>query len=325
MGLHFYLILSRHSFRTFSHPGWTRRFVMDSTTLYGYVPTHWIAILLASSCLFTLCTMIPALLFRYRNIPLGIFIIAGLIFQLAGHTSMALSSFRPTNIPAWSTQRLAFTMGKLCARIAVCYVYYTGLCRIPDGFPKIYTRNGRPEDEFRSSMSLYICGLTVCGFLACFIVRGFEIGLVLKGSLIIREGPIMMFTCMSSACIVLTTVGLGASVLTVISRTRKNIPWFRLTWMTGYYVTLQIVPVFLLTQDIYDIARCFFSYRNEMAELACDMGMTKSILIMLGGQTYEIAYSWSQKRPRALEKIELQVKKILEIRKQAKQVNGNTN
>ena len=132
----------------------------------------------------------------------------------------------------------------------------------------------------------------------------------------------MPLSMTSSICILLTTVGLGASLVTVISRTRKDIPWFRLTWMTGYYVTLQIVPVFLLTDDIYDIARSLFSYRNERAELACNMGMTKGILMMLGGQTYEIAYSWSQKRPKTLEKIELQVKEILESRKQANQGMG---
>ena len=298
---------------------------MDSTSLYGYVPTHWIAISFASSCLFTLFTMIPALFFRYRNIALGIFIIAGLIFQLAGHTSMAVSSFLPTNIPAWITQRLAFGMGKLCARIAVCYVYYTGLCRIPNGFPNIKTRRVRPEDEFRSSMSSYVCGFTICGFLFRFIVQGIEIGSVVKGSLVFPEGPTMIYSIASSACILLATVGLGASVVTVVSRTRKDIPWFRLTWMTGYYVTLQIVPVFLFMQDIYDLAKCLFLYRNEMVELACDIGITKSILMMLGGQTYEIAYSWSQKRPKTLEMIELQVKEIFETRKQANQVNGNTN
>ena len=269
--------------------------------------------------------MIPVLFIRYRNITLGTFIIAGLIFQLGGHTSMAVSSFLPTNISAWIAHRLAFTMGKLCARIAVCYVYYTGLSRIPNAFPKIEMRNRRPEDDFRSHMSSCIGALTIVGFLLRFTFQSIEIGSVVKGSLVFPDDPTMVLSMMSSACILLTTIGLGASLVTVIYRTRRDIPWFRLTWMTGYYVTLQVVPVFLLTLDIYDLARPLFSCRNEMAELVCDMGMTKGILMMLGGQTYEIACSWSQKRPKVLEKIELQVKEILEIRKQANQINGNTN
>ena len=159
---------------------------MDSTSLYGYVPTHWIAIFLASSCLFTLCTMIPTLFFRYRNITLGIFIVAGLIFQLAGHTSMAVSSFLPTNIPAWITQRLSFSVGKLCSRIAVCYVYYTGLCRIPNGLPKI--KYGRQEDEFRYFFSAYICALSIFGFMLRFVVQGIEIGSVVSASLVLPNG-----------------------------------------------------------------------------------------------------------------------------------------
>ena len=297
---------------------------MGSTFLYGYVPTHWIAILFALSCLFTLCTMIPALFFRYRNVALGIFIVAGLVFQLAGHTCMTVSSFLPKNVPAWITQRLAFSIGKLCSRVAVYYVYYAALCRIPNAFPKVNSENRRPEHEIRSFMCSYICAVAICGHVLRFIVQGIEIGAVVKGSMLFPDAPMMatVLSIISSGFLLLTTTSLAACLVMVICRTRNDIPWFKMTWMMGYYVTLQIVPVFVLTQDIYDLVKCFFSHRNEMLELTCDMGMTKSILIMLGGQTYEIAYSWSQKRPKVLENIELQVKEILELRHQ---VHGNNN
>ena len=296
---------------------------MDSTLLYGYVPTHWIAILFGLSYVFSICTMIPALFIHYRNIALGVFVVAGLLFQLTGHVSMTVSAFLPTAFPAWATQHFAFTAGKLATRIAVFYVYYSCFSRIPYAFVGIsYPRIRNNDNCLVLIMVPVIAGV---GFTCRFIAQGFEIASLLKD--VERDANVDTLLQLAASSCLYTTILLYAFLLFVIIRSRKDIPWLRLTWMTGYYVTLQIIPIFLLTQDIFDLVRSIVPYHNEMVELLCDLGMTKSILLMLGGQSYEIAYSWSQKRLKALEKIELQVKEILEYRsaqpKRATERNGN--
>jgi uncharacterized ion transporter superfamily protein YfcC len=102
----------------------------------------------------------------------------------------------------------------------------------------------------------------------------------------------------------------------VILLSRTEVPWYRLTWMTGYYVTLQLVPFFIMSQDLYDLVKSFVSERNEMLEITFDMAITKSILMMLGSQSYEIASAWSRKPPKVLEKIMLRLKDMFSRRRQ---------
>ena len=90
--------------------------------------------------------------------------------------------------------------------------------------------------------------------------------------------------------------------------------------MLVYYVILQTVPFFILTQDIFDFVAALVSYRNEMVELLCDMGMTKMILVMLASQAYEIAQAWEEKRPKYIEKLEMRVKEIIALWKEGKGV-----
>jgi hypothetical protein len=120
--------------------------------------------------------------------------------------------------------------------------------------------------------------------------------------------------------ILISTLGLIAILIGVIHESEEEIPWYRLTWMSGYYFTLQLVPIFILTQDIYDLVKPLVSYRNEMVDLLCDMGMTKSIVMMLGSQSYEIAHSWCQERPEVISRIEARVKEIIYRRRENRSV-----
>lgn len=277
---------------------------MDSNELYGYVPTHWMAILFALSYVVSICTMIPALFIHYRNFALGIFIVSGLIFQLTGHVSMAISAFIPKNVPAWASQYIAFTIGKFATRIAVGYVYYKCVARIPNGFK---CKKTITESRVRNPLVFLIAAWSeLAGFVIRFVVQGFEIAAVITQ----KKWNGEKLSLISSLLVLLPTILLYLFLANVVYRTRKEVPWFRLTWMTGYYASLLIVPIFLLVQDIFGVVTACVPYHIEMVKVLCDLGMTKSILMMLGGQSYEIAYSWSQKRPKMLEKIELQVKEI---------------
>jgi hypothetical protein len=121
-------------------------------------------------------------------------------------------------------------------------------------------------------------------FLYRFLLIGFDIAFHFKGWLIDSQ-PFVE----PSVTILISSLGLISDLICIILETETEIPWYRLTWMTGYYTALQIIPIFILTQDIYDVMKPFFLSRNEMVELLCDMGMPKSILILIGGQSYEFA------------------------------------
>jgi hypothetical protein len=274
--------------------------LMESTVPYGFIPTHWIQISLAISYVFTLASAIPTLFFQYRNFTLGILIVIALLFQLAGHTSMAVSAFLPENLPTWAVHYTTFALGKCAARVVVFYAYYTCFRRLGHS----------SQDSFRYSIvpAMVTCGLS---FLFRFLIIGFDVAFHLKG-LPMDSQPFVE----PSVLILISSLGLIAGLIHVILETRMETPWYRLTWMTGYYTTLQIIPIFILTQDIYDVVKPFFSYRNEMVELLCDMGMTKSILILLGGQSYEIASAWCQERPNAIVMIEARIKELIYRRRE---------
>lgn len=272
---------------------------MDSTRLYGYDPTHWLAILFAVYCFFTLCAMTFVLFIRHRNVALGMLVTVGLLFQLTGHVSVAVSSFTHNNFSAWATQRVAFTLGKITARVLVMYVYYTCFLRIMAKKKHIL-------------MLFPLMGLAGAGFIIRSIGLGFEISSLIGNVTVDRIMVILPAALLFSASALLAMM-----LIYVILRSRTEVPWYRPTWMTGYYVTLQLVPFFIMAQDLYDFSKGFVSERNEMLELTFDMGMTKSILAMLGGQSYEVALAWSQKPPKPLEKIVFQLNKIFGRRRQS--------
>jgi hypothetical protein len=302
----FYLILSRRFEDYITLTFLLFLVVMDSNKLYGYVPTHSIAILFALSYVVSICTMIPALFIHYRNFALGIFIVSALGFQLTGHVSTAISAFIPENVPAWATQYIAFTIGKFATRITVGYVYYTCVARISNGFK---CKKTIPGSRARNPLVFLIAAwLGLAGFVIRFVALGFEIAAVITQ----KDWNGNKLSFISSLLILLPTILLYLFLADVVYRTRKEVPWFRLTWMTGYYASLLIVPIFLLVQDVFGVVTACVPCHVEMVKVLCDLCMTKGILMMLGGQSYEIAYSWSQKRPKMLERIELQVKEIFE-------------
>jgi hypothetical protein len=147
-----------------------------------------------------------------------------------------------------------------------------------------------------------LIGLAGVGSIIRFVGLGFEVSSLLGN--LNMDKKIMVI--LPAALLLSASVLLAITLVYVILLSRKEVPWYRLTWMTGYYVTLQLIPFFIIAQDVYDLVKGVVSERSEMLELLLDMGMTKGILAMLGGQSYEIAYAWSQKHPKMLEKIVLQ-------------------
>jgi hypothetical protein len=276
---------------------------MESILPYGYTPTHWIQISLCISCLLALASTLPSLFFVYRNITLGILIVIALLFQLAGHTSMAVSSFLPHSLPAWTVHYITFAFSKFTARVVVFYTYYT--C-----FRRLARSSSQDSFQYRLVPVMVVAGVS---FLHRFIMIGFDIAIHFNGSQMDSQ-----YLVIPSVIILISTLGMIAVLICVIRETSMEIPWYRLTWMTGYYAVLQIIPISILTQDIYDLVRPFFASRNEMVELLCDMGMTKSILILLGGQSYEIASAWCQERPHSIAMIEARIKEWVYRRRENK-------
>lgn len=290
---------------------------MEPTTLYGYIPTHWLAILFVVSCMFTLLTGIPALFFKYPNHGLGHLIVLGTLCQLVGHVCMAVSSFQPTNLAAWGVQLFAFMFGKTFARVAVFSTYHACFRRVAPAGECHNSKNVCTDDWFLGGLAS-ITGL-------CFGYRLFydlwqfsNVWTYYGGTAQSPSMPAALSISLVSSDFVLlaTTLCLISRLVLVIIRTRQQTPWFRLTWMSGYYTVLIVIPVFLVIQDVYDIVRCFALYRNEMLELFGNMGMTKSVLMLLACQYYEIAYAWSQKRPEWLEKLERLVVEVQQVERE---------
>jgi hypothetical protein len=286
---------------------------MEPITLYGYVPTHWIAILFVVSCIVTLSTAIPAMFFKYKNCPLGTLIVMGTLSQLVGHVCMGVSSFQPTNIAPWGVQLFAFQLGKAFARFAALDTYHKCFIRVRQTESSGNSKTACTDDWFLEGLAS-IAGL-------CFGYRYFYDICQLINMWDYSPGqstsmpPAFHIMLISLDFLLLTTtLCLLLRLVFIVVRTRKQTPWFRLTWMTGYYSILLIIPGILVIQDVYGIVRCFVSYRNEMLELFGDMGMTKSVLMLLSFQYYELTYAWSQERPKFMEKIELQVMRAFKIK-----------
>ena len=126
---------------------------MEPTTLYGYIPTHWLAILFVVSCMFTLLTGIPALFFKYPNHGLGHLIVLGTLCQLVGHVCMAVSSFQPTNLAAWGVQLFAFMFGKTFARVAVFSTYHACFRRVAPAGECHNSKNVVTDDWFLGGLA----------------------------------------------------------------------------------------------------------------------------------------------------------------------------
>ena len=293
---------------------------MEPTALYGYIPTHWLAILFVVSCIFTLLTGIPALFFKYPNPGLGYLIVLGTLCQLVGHVCMAVSSFRPANLAPWGVQLFAFMFGKTFARFAALSTYHACFLRVAQSEEGHNLRKVYTDDWFIGGLAS-IAGL-------CFGYRLFY-DLWQFGNLWTYYGETAQSPSMPTALsislvssdfvLLATTLCLIFRLVLVIIRTRQQTPWFRLTWMSGYHTILIIIPMILVIQDVYEIVRCFVLYRNEMLELFGNMGMTKSVLMLLACQYYELAYAWSQKRPVWLEKLECLVMEARQVKGEQRQ------
>jgi hypothetical protein len=229
---------------------------------------------------------------------------------------MAVSSFQPTNLASWGVQLFAFQFGKAFARFAAFDTYHKCFIRVTKTDSSGNSKRACTDDWFLGGLAS-IAGLCF-GFRyfydICQLINMWNYSDGLVGESISMPNVFNILLMSFSFLLLLTTLCLVLRLVFVAVRTRKQTPWFQLTWMTGYYsLLLYIIPAIFVIQDVYDIVRCFVPYRNEMLELWGDMGMTKSVLVFLCMQYYELAYAWSQRRPKFMETIELGVMKVFRI------------
>jgi len=275
---------------------------MDSITLYGYVPTAWFNICFAAACLFAAFTTIHSLFIKikYRNVGLGILLLLGVLFQLTGHVSVTISAYKPTSVLAWIVQFLAFGMGRDFSRLAVCRVYGNMINKLAPRIAVEVQLKCRDEKKPCTGGWLAVApvsfSIPVIWLWADRIVKVVHPGHadIIKGG---QSGTVVMIGVFP----MFTTVIVISYLIATIWTTRKTLPWFRLTWRSGYFATMIIVPAFLLAQDIFILIKQINKdYHNEMTDLAFDMGITKAVLMLLGCQTYETADAWNENPPKEL-------------------------
>jgi hypothetical protein len=105
----------------------------------------------------------------------------------------------------------------------------------------------------------------------------------------------------AAAVVVCFCLFMAVVLVDLVRQTREAVPWFRLSWMSGYYIGLMTVALFLLSQGIFLLVKAIvLDYHNEMVDLLFDMGMTKAILMFLSIQTYEMAKAWNENPPKEL-------------------------
>jgi len=274
---------------------------MDSTTLYGYVPTGWFNICFAATSLCAVFTTIPSLFkAKYRNIGLGFLLLVSVLFQVMGHVSMIISAYKPTSIPAWIVQFLAFGMGRAFSRLAACRVYGKMVNKLAPGIAVKAQLKDREEKEpctgawlaiLPVSSSIWVVWLWADRIVK--VVHRGHAGIIKDG----QSGAVMIMGVFP----MVTTVIVISFLIATIWTTRTTLPWFRLTWRSGYFSTLMITPAFLLAQDIFILIKQINTdYHNEMMDLVFDMGITKVVLTLLGCQTYEMANAWNENPPKGL-------------------------
>ena len=274
---------------------------MDSTTLYGYVPTGWFNICFAAACLSPVFTTIPCLFKnKYRNIGLGFLLLFGVIFQVTGHVSVTISAYKPTSIPAWIVQFLAFGMGRAFSRLAACNVYGKMVNKLARRIAvKAQLKDG---EEKEPCTGRWLAVVPVYSSIwAIWLWADRIVKVVHPGHPdIIKDGQSGAVLIIGVFPIVATAILISFLIATIWT-TRKTLPWFRLTWRSGYFVTLMITPAFLLAQDIFILIKQINKdYHNEMMDLVFDMGITKVVLMLLGCQTYEMANAWNENPPKGL-------------------------
>jgi hypothetical protein len=255
----------------------------------------------------------PPLLKRKRNVGLGAIIATGIILQLIGHTSMAVSSRLPDNFAAWTMHRLTFEFGKIFARGAVWHTYHSLFQRI----------NATHTDK---------CSLFSVCIIWCLIFLGGRVGIIgyeIEEYTVLSESPDIMTTnwmIALSALNFLVNLCFCVHLIWIIVQTRKEsetraaVPWHQCSWMLGYYTMLQIVPILILVQDIYGLVRALTTSRTEMVEMACEMSMTKMIFLVVGPGAYEVSVALSETGPKRLEDYKKQIYDFIEQRIERKHV-----
>ena len=266
---------------------------MDSTSLYGYVPLSWISIFFAVSYLLSISTTIPICFKNYKNYTLGTFLTLAMLFQLTGHISMSVSSFQPHNISAWKSHLISFTLGKIATRLTVYYVYYTAFRRM--------TAVSNQKDNHRNWHHILL-NYSAQLFGVASILDLVYLGKTLASPVGQPQSPLPLI---SSILILIATVNLILLLGDIIYETKSDIPWYKLTWMSGHYWALQLVPLLLSVQDIAAVVIAAKGGRTvELVVFGTNLGITKSVLILLGGQTYEMAVTLSKERPGFIKKLE---------------------
>ena len=209
--------------------------------------------------------------------------------QLMGHISMSVSSFMPENMTAWRIQLVTFTLGKMVTRGAVYYTYYTAFRRMATTQSQ---QDKPPQWHTRLFYPMFLYGVA---FILDIISMVFQL-------ISPRSTPLPL---VSSILLLISSVTLNGQLDAVVMSTKKDIPWCKINWMMGYYWTLRIIPAFLYIQDISAVVvAAQGGWAGEAVVLGTNLGMTKSILMLLSSQTYEMALSWSQERPKWVQKIE---------------------
>lgn len=216
-----------------------------------------------------------------------------MLFQLTGHISMSVSSFQPDNIPAWKSHLVSFTLGKIATRLAVYYVYYTTFRRI--------TTVSSQKDKHRNWHHILL-NYSAQLFGVASILNLVYLGKIIAFPAGQLQSPLPLI---SSIIILIATVNFIRLLGDIICETKPDIPWYKLTWMSGYYWSIQLVPLLLSVQDIAAVVIAAKGGRTEeLVVFGTNLGMTKSILMLLGGQTYEMAVAFSQERPGFMKKLE---------------------
>jgi len=206
---------------------------------------------------------------------------------------MSVSSFQLDNIAAWKSHLVSFALGKIATRLAVYYVYYTTFRRM--------TAVSSQKDKHRNWHHILLNNSAQL-FGVASILDLVYLGKTLASPAGQLQSPLPLI---SSILILIATVNLSRLLVAIIYETKPDIPWYRLTWMSGYYWTLQVVPLLLSVQDIAAVVIAAKGGRTvELVVFGTNLGITKSVLMLLGGQTFEMAVALSKERPAFIKKLE---------------------
>jgi hypothetical protein len=194
---------------------------------------------------------------------------------------MAISSWFPENMIWWILQRILFTFGRCMIRSAVLYTYFSLVHRVKE------IRNGKATGIFYLSVvHLSIAMLYHIGYIIVYIVD--EVNKVVVHT----AHSITIF-----AVFLLATCELSIFLVFCVMETKQVVPWFKLDWTLGYYITLMVIPIFLFTQDVFVLIADIMEYKNELVQCCLDFGMSKMIILVLGSQYWQVVEKWKEERP----------------------------